>query len=128
MKLRLVILFILGLLPLNSQGCPMSEPINVQKISQILLKPVALVLSDDTAELSDDYVATLTETLSLQTQAAAEETKEAISLEYVRPMSGGVHVLRLEPPLELDHVKQLTEQLSNREDVEYAEVDQPRRR
>ena len=106
----------------------MSEPINVQKISQILLKPVALVLSDDTAELSDDYVATLTETLSLQTQAAAEETKEAISLEYVRPMSGGVHVLRLEPPLELDHVKQLTEQLSNREDVEYAEVDQPRRR
>ncbi len=113
------------------------------KISQILLKPVALVLSDDLAELSDAYMVALTETLMQQIEEESEvlslQEEEAVAvnsgakllavrLEYVRPMSGGVHVLRLEPPVEIEQVRQLTEWLAARDDVEYAEPDQPRRR
>ena len=123
----------------------MLETAKVQKISQILLKPVVRLLSDDTAELSDSYIASLMETLSTQSEAvesaldgregseilagrAGSEDSLRMQLEYVRPMSGGVHVLRLEPPVELEQVIQITKQLSAREDVEYAEPDQPRRR
>ena len=57
-----------------------------------------------------------------------DEGSAPFRLEYVRLMSGGVHVLRLEPPLSLEKVIKLTEKLSARDDVEYVEPDQPRRR
>ena len=112
MRASLVVVFIFGLLPLNSLGCPMSESAKVQKISQILLKPVVRLLSDDTAELSDSYIASLMETLSTQSEAVdatldrregseilagriGSEDSLLLQLEYVRPMSGGVHVLSL---------------------------------
>ena len=44
-------------------------------------------------------------------------------LTYVRPMSGGAHVLRLTDPVDASEIKRIVERLAKHPDVEYAELD-----
>lgn len=48
-----------------------------------------------------------------------------VRLLYVRPMSGGAHVLRLEQPMDQKGVEAIIDRLSRRLDVEYVEIDVP---
>ena len=47
------------------------------------------------------------------------------ALIYVRPMSGGAHVLRLENPADSPELSRIIERLGKRPDVEYVEPDRP---
>lgn len=55
-----------------------------------------------------------------------QELSQAIgaTLVYVRPMSGGAHILRLEAGANAESVRRVVESLAKRADVEYAEPDQ----
>jgi hypothetical protein len=46
---------------------------------------------------------------------------------YVRPMSGGAHVLRLEDPVDGAELDRIVGRLGKRQDVEYVEPDRPMR-
>ena len=89
------------------------------QISQLLLKPMFGVVLNDALELPELYMMELQSVLSVQ--------GHDFVLEYVRPMSGGVHVLSIEPAADLEVSRRIAEWLSAREDVEYAEPDLPRR-
>lgn len=97
----------------------MSELVTRQ-INQILLKPNVDVVLNDANELTEEYMLAL--------QEALEQQEQNVTLDYVRLMSGGVHVLSIVPPVSVLQSQQLTDVLTDREDVEYAESDSPRRR
>ena len=46
-------------------------------------------------------------------------------LVYVRPMSGGAHVLRLENPVDGAELDRIIGRIAKRQDVEYVEPDRP---
>lgn len=46
-----------------------------------------------------------------------------VKLKYVRPMSGGTHVLRVEGVLDDNQIQRLVDGLGKRSEVEFAEVD-----
>lgn len=46
-----------------------------------------------------------------------------VSLAYVRPMSGGAHVLRVEGAVDAGHFQRIVDGLAKRPEVEYAEPD-----
>ena len=46
-----------------------------------------------------------------------------VVLVYVRPMSGGAHVLRVEGPVDAETLRQIVRRLADRAEVEYAEPD-----
>nr|CAA6830332.1 MAG: Unknown protein [uncultured Thiotrichaceae bacterium] len=102
--------------PLSSQGCAMSE---IQLVQQILLKPIDNTPVTEQDELSVEYLDYLRSSLG---------TESKVALDYVRPMSMGVHVLKVEPPMSQEGAVALTDKLSRLDDVEYAEPDFPRRR
>ncbi|MEZ5447716.1 MAG: hypothetical protein R3E89_01350 [Thiolinea sp.] len=85
-------------------------------IGQLLLKPLDSVVLDDTGQLPPDYLQALQDSLSLPVQ-----------LGYRQAMSGGVHVLGLEPEQSHAQALEIAAQLTERDDVEYAEPDFPRR-
>lgn len=128
------------MIPLSSQGCAMSDtqaadvqPID--QIHQILLKPTDKVSTNEQGELSTEYLGYLQNSLILpESEAVPDEETEAdenaieVKLSYVRPMSGGVHVLQVEPAIQREAAVALTDTLSALDDVEYAEPDFPRRR
>lgn len=127
-------LFVLGgflLLPLSSQGCAMSDTqaADQPRIHQILLKPTDNIRTTEQGELSADYLDYLRGSSGqLKTEAVPDEQTDEITLSYVRPMSGGVHVLRVEPAMQREAAVVLTDTLSALDDVEYAEPDFPRGR
>lgn len=55
-----------------------------------------------------------------------QELSQAIgaTLVYVRPMSGGAHILRMEAGANAESFRRVVESLAKRSDVEYAEPDQ----
>jgi hypothetical protein len=105
--------------PLSVQGCVMHDQGAAEKqlIQQILLKPGRGVILNSNHELSTGYLTVLQSLISTDVQ-----------LSYVRAMSGGVHVLAIEPALEPDAAIALSAQLSANDTVEYAEPDFPRGR
>ena len=86
------------------------------QIKQILVKPTKKVVLDDRQRLSSAYIAKLQSTLSVNN-----------ILVYVRPMSMGIHVLRIEPAVSRETADTLSTALSDRDDVEYAEPDAQRK-
>ena len=46
-----------------------------------------------------------------------------VVLVYVRPMSGGAHVLRVEGPVDAETLRRIVRRLAERAEVEYAEPD-----
>lgn len=102
----------------------------VPLIHHILLKPMAKVQLTEQNELSADYLDYLRQALSaLPVPSESNRPVEAgaeTGLHYVRPMSGGVHVLRLEPASSRVAASVLTATLSDLAEVEYAEPNLPR--
>ncbi len=125
------------LIPLSSQGCAMSDTqaADVQPIDQIhriLLKPTDKASTNAQGELSTEYLDylqnALESTVVPDEETEADENDIEVKLSYVRPMSGGVHVLQVEPAMQREAAVALTDTLSVLDDVEYAEPDFPRRR
>lgn len=54
------------------------------------------------------------------------ERDTGVTLRYIRPMSGGAHVLRAEGVTDQNQVQRLVDRLGERPEVEYAEVDRLR--
>jgi len=123
--------------PLSSQGCAMSDvsAAEVQLIHQILLKPIANTPTTEQGELTAEYMDYLRSSLGVtavpdagELDDSLVETAPTVTLSYVRPMNGDVHVLKIEPSLLQEAAIVLTDKLSELDDVEYAEPDFPRRR
>ena len=96
-------------------GCSMHEHDN-SLIARIILKPAGSIAVESGEPLSAAYLQDL--------QTSLPEVR----LSYLRSMGLGAHVLGIEPAQPRETVSQLTDRLSARVDVEYAEPDFPRQR
>ncbi len=117
---------------LNTQGCAMpdTEVSETQLIQRILLKPKDKITTNLQGELSAGYLDYLRSALKPE-PVHDEQNKtgdDVVELSYIRPMSGGVHVLQIEPAMQREAAVTLTNTLTALDDVEYAEPDFPRRR
>jgi len=85
-------------------------------VRHLLIKPASALQLTDGEPLSSEYLQPL--------QALSENTQ----LSYHRPMTMGMHVLALEPALDQAAAEQLAQQLSQRDEIDFAEPDYPRQR
>ncbi len=119
-------------LSLNTQGCAMpdAEVTEVQLIQRILLKPTDKITTNSQGELSVGYLDYLRGALKPKPAHGGqnEAGNDAVELSYIRPMSGGVHVLQIKPAMQREAAVALTDTLTALDDVEYTEPDFPRRR
>ncbi len=119
-------------LSLNTQGCAMpdAEVTEVQLIQRILLKPTDKITTNSRGELSVGYLNYLRSALKPKPAHGGQNEAggDVVELSYIHPMSGGVHVLQIEPAIRREAAVTLANTLTALDDVEYAEPDFPRRR
>jgi hypothetical protein len=93
-------------MPAAAESVQRADPSRIKQMTQVIIK-----FRDPTLDPArQGYLKELTR-------------DTGVTLVYVRPMSGGAHVLRIEGVVDADHFLRVVEGLAKRPEVEYAEPD-----